>query len=310
LPQQEQSPQPKPEPEAETYEALPRPCFRVYHEPWEHAGTRYPSGTWFHDRTVDKKTGAPVDWDYRLCAPLEILAKTSTRDIEHGRLVEFVTSNFSSKKHILPMRLFAGRGDEALGELLSLGLETVRRYHSDILVYIQESRPKERWAAALTTGWQHDDAFVLPDEIITPEGSDFKIWYGGRDSESPYRRAGSLQQWQDGVAAFAPGNPNLIVALCAAFAGPLLYKFGVPGALLHLFGPSSTGKTTTLAAAASVWGGGTADGKNAYVRSWQITGVGVEAIASLHSDTLAVLDELHLVEPRVLDPVIYAFSCG
>ena len=90
----------------------------------------------------------------------------------------------------------------------------------------------------------------------------------------------------------------------------MLYKFGVPGALVHLFGPSSTGKTTTLAAGASVWGGGTVDGKNVYIRSWQSTAVGVEAIAALHSDTLAILDELHLVDPRILDPAIYAFGCG
>ena len=178
------------EQEEETYETLPRPCYRVYEKPWEHAGKKYPLGTWLHGYTVNKTNGMPVNFDYRLCGPLEIIAKTSTRDLEHGRLVEFITSNWSTKKHILPMRLFAGRGDEALGELLSLGLETVRRHHSDILVYIQESRPQERWDAALTTGWQHDDVFVLPDEIITPPESDHKIWYSGRDSESPYRHAG------------------------------------------------------------------------------------------------------------------------
>jgi putative DNA primase/helicase len=307
--QEEQQPPPKPEPEAETYESLPRPCYRVYHAPWKCGDKWYPPGTWLHDRTA-AKNGEIVDQDYRLCAPLEVLGKSSTRDLEHGRLVEFVSSNHTTKRHIVPMRLLAGRGDEALGELMSLGLETVRRHHSDILVYVQESHPKERWTAALSTGWQHDDAFVLPDEIITPAGSDYKIWYGGRDSESPYRRAGTLKDWQEKVAALAPGNPNLVGAICAAFAGPLLCKFGVPGALLHLFGRSSTGKTTTLAAAASAWGGGTADGRNQYIRSWQATTVGVEAIASLHSDTLAVLDELHLCDPKVLDPVIYAFANG
>lgn len=77
--------------------------------------------------------------------------------------------------------------------------------------------------------------------------------------------------------------------------------------MLHLFGQSSIGKTTLLSAAA-VWGGGEANGRNRYIRSWQATTVGVEAIASLHSDTLAVLDELHLCDPKVLDPVIYAFA--
>ena len=84
-------------------------------------GTRrreIPSGTWLHDRTVTKD-GEIMERDYRLCAPLEVLGKSSTRDLEHGRLVEFVSSNHITKRHIVPMRLLAGRGDEALGELMS-----------------------------------------------------------------------------------------------------------------------------------------------------------------------------------------------
>ena len=79
-----------------------------------------------HSRQRRPKTARAktVDEDQRICAPLEVLAKTSTRGLEHGRLVEFVTSDGSTKRHIVPMRLFAGRGEEALGELLSLGLET------------------------------------------------------------------------------------------------------------------------------------------------------------------------------------------
>jgi putative DNA primase/helicase len=59
-----------------------------------------------------------------------------------------------------------------------------------------------------------------------------------------------------------------------------------------------------------VWGGGAADGKNRFIRTWQSTAVGIEACACLHSDTLAVLDELHLVEPRVLDSAAYALANG
>jgi putative DNA primase/helicase len=299
----------QPPPEAETYESLPRPCYRVYRDPWKHGDIWNPAGTWFHGRTVTSK-GETVDTDQRICAPLEVLAKTSARGLEYGRLVEFITSDGVAKRHIIPMRLFAGRGEEALGELLSLGLETCRRHQGHVLSYIQEARPEVRYTTALCTGWQNDDVFVLPDEILSPARYPEKTWYGGRDSEAPYKRGGTLSDWQAKVAALAPGNPNLVVAICASLAGPLLYKFGINGALLHLFGPSSIGKTTVLSMGASAWGGGEADGKNLFVRSWQATTVGIEAAASLHSDTLAVLDELHLCDPRVLDPAIYAFANG
>lgn len=307
--EEQQQPPPKLEPEAETYESLPRPCYRVYHAPWSHGGKLHPRGTWYHGRTVTSK-GETVDTDERVCAPLDVLAKTSARGMEYGRLVEFVTSDGGTKRHIVPMRLFAGRGDEALGELLSLGLETVRRHQRHVLSYIQEATPAVRYTTALCTGWQNNDVFVLPDEIIAPPGHPEKTWYGGRDFESPYQRAGSLMDWQEKVAALAQGNPNLIGAICASLAGPLLYTFGINGSLLHFFGSTSIGKTTVLSVAASAWGGGEVDGNNRYIRSWQATAVGVEAIASLHSDTLVVLDELHLCDPKVLDPTIYAFANG
>ena len=268
-----------------------------------------PPGTWLHDRTVTKK-GDVVDNDFRLCAPLEVVGKTDTRDLEHGRLVKFTTSRGADRYHILPMRLFAGRGEEALGELLSLGLETVRRHHVDILQYIQESRPTEHWTAALRTGWERDDAFVLPHGVIKLTGHGERIWYGGRDSENPYKQAGTLADWRSGVAALAEGNPNLIGTICAGLAGPLLLKFAVHGALINLYGPSSQGKTTCLSAGASVWGDGTVGAKNSFMRSWQTTAVGFEAVAALHSDTLAVVDELHLCDPKVLDNAIYAFANG
>ena len=61
---EQQQPPPKPEPEAETYESLPRPCYRVYHDCWRKGDKWMPPGTWFHDRTVasvDQKTGKGKD---------------------------------------------------------------------------------------------------------------------------------------------------------------------------------------------------------------------------------------------------------
>ena len=253
-----------------------------------------------------------MDTDHWICAPLEVLASTTASgDLEHGRLVEFTSNSGHKKRHILPMRLFSGRGDEALGELLSLGLVTARRWHPHVLEYVQGVNPQERYAAALSTGWHSEDIFVLPDEIITLESHPEKVWYQGRDQESPYGRAGTLGEWQANISALAGGNPYLIGAICAGFAGPLLFKCNVHGAIIHYFGPSTTGKTTCLSAGASVWGGGGADGKTrGFIRTWQSTVVGIEAFASLHSDTLGILDELHLVDPKILDQASYAVANG
>jgi hypothetical protein len=73
--------------------------------------------------------------------------------MEHGRLVEFVTSNGVPKRHIVPMRLFAGRGDEALGELLNLDWKLSGIPKPCALLY-PEAAPALRYTTALCTGWR------------------------------------------------------------------------------------------------------------------------------------------------------------
>ena len=91
------------------------------------------------------------------------------------------------------------------------------------------------------------------------------------------------------VARYAIGNSRLIVALSAAFAGPLIGPCSAEGGGLHFRGASSTGKSTALLVAGSVWGGGEVTG---FVRSWRATANGLEGVALGHSDTLLCLDEL------------------
>ena len=53
-----------------------------------------------------------------------------------------------------------------------------------------------------------------------------------------------------------------------------------------------------------VWGG------PKFRRTWETTAVGLQAVATLHTDTLLVLDEIHMVDPKVLDGAIYALING
>lgn len=123
----------------------------------------------------------------------------------------------------------------------------------------------------------------------------------------PYRTAGTLQGWQDGIAANAISNTRLMLAISAAFAGPLLMPLAAEGGGFHFRGGSSTGKTTALTAAGSVWGGG---GSTGFVRSWRATANGLESIAALHSDTLLCLDELGQIDAREAGQAAYMLSNG
>src|SRR5262245_12689831 len=106
----------------------------------------------------------------------------------------------------------------------------------------------------------------------------------------------------------ADGRPTIpILAISTAFAGPLLHLAGLEGGGLNLFGPSSRGKTTCQQAAASVWGRGATPG---YVRAWRATANGLEGAAAQSTDTLMVLDELGMVDPREAAQALYALASG
>jgi putative DNA primase/helicase len=66
----------------------------------------------------------------------------------------------------------------------------------------------------------------------------------------------------------------------------------------------STGKTTALAAAASLFGG------PSYVNRWRATSNGLESLAALHNDTLLILDELAQVDPREAGEIAYMLANG
>jgi putative DNA primase/helicase len=69
-------------------------------------------------------------------------------------------------------------------------------------------------------------------------------------------------------------------------------------------GESSTGKTTALRVAASVFGA------YDYMSRWRVTINGLEALASIRSDTLLILDELSQVDSREAGEAAYLLANG
>lgn len=277
-----------------------RPTYRFYLDFWNSDKRLRAPGTYHH--TVEKEKDKVILVDLWICSPLEVLAITSTReDHEYGKLVQFTSQKGRLKQWAIPSRWFGGRGDEVLSELLALGLSINHKERTEIVDYLAMARPAKHLGSTLGTGWYDEHTFVLPDLVIGTSD----VWYqGGPVSASPYGQSGTLEAWQEEVAKRAIGNPNLIVAISAALAGPLLRKFNVEGGGLHWFGPTTTGKTTSLECAQSVWGG------SSYRRTWRSTVNALEGAALLHTDTVLVVDEIHQVNALELDSAIYALING
>src|SRR5260221_3807060 len=101
-----------------------------------------------------------------------------------------------------------------------------------------------------------------------------------------------------GVAGRAIGNNYLLFGISFGLAGPFMYPLGLRGMGSHIFGDSSSGKTSVLEAAASVWGHG-----HNILCTWSLTANGMVTVCDEHTDTLLDLDEISVVGPRELDRV-------
>lgn len=243
---------------------------------------------------------------------LHILARTRNGEGEdHGRLLEVVDRDGVRHHWAMPASLLAGTGEAIRAELLRLGWTPAsgagRKWRDWLLEYLITAEPEERVRCVSGIGW-HGAAFVLPDEVIGGDGwGERVILQSAERLEHAFHVAGSLEDWQGEGAGRALGNSRLMLAISAAFAAPLLAATGDEGGGFHLRGASSSGKSTALAVAGSVWGGG---GTRGYGESWRSTDNGLEGLAALHNGALLTLDELSQIDPRAAGQAAYMLGNG
>jgi putative DNA primase/helicase len=241
-----------------------------------------------------------------ICSPLHVRAFTRDEHNEGwGRLLEFTDAENRLHVWAMPMRLLSGDGREYRALLLDMGLTIApgRPARDCLMIYIQTAKPAA-WARCVErTGW-HNGAFVLPDEVIGGANDERVLLQLAGNAIRVYRAAGALEDWRREVSALCVGNSRLVFAVSCAFAAPLLHLVGEENGGFHLRGPSSTGKTTVLFVACSVFGG------RDYLQRWRATINGLEGVAIQHNDALLCLDELKQVDPREAGEVAYLLANG
>ncbi|MCE9780241.1 DUF927 domain-containing protein [Shewanella algae] len=152
-----------------------------------------------------------------------------------------------------------------------------------------------------STGW-HDSVYVTQDWCVGTNSEPY--YYAGQLNESMLKRAGTLSQWQSQVGALCVGNPLMIFVVGVALSAPLLHPAAVENGIFHLVGPSSTGKTSLLELAASVYS------DRSFVRSWISTANGLAAVAAEQHDMMLGLDEIGLARPEDVDIATYHIVAG
>jgi putative DNA primase/helicase len=239
-----------------------------------------------------------------ICSTLHVRALVRDRASENwGRLLEWEDADGHPHVWAMPMEMLRSDGADMRGELARLGLDIApgNKARNKLTEYVTTAKPKARGRCVTRTGW-HAGAFVFPDRTIGE--SKERVIFQAEAVMRAYSQAGTLDDWKQNVARLCSGNSRLLLAVSTAFAGMMLGHSGQESGGLNIVGNSSTGKTTALRAACSVFG------PPEYMQRWRATSNGLEGLAALHNDTLLVLDELAQVDPREAGEIAYMLANG
>lgn len=267
---------------------------------------------------------------YQICSRLEIVALVRDKTSDNwGRLLEFDDADGNLHRWSMPMELLKGSGDDLRGELLRMGLviSPLAKARSRLVEYIIHANPLNRLRCVNRIGW-HEHVFVLPHKTI---GELSHANYGNSENNEIHRKpetgerthkineqlllqsdltsnnygqCGTLYEWQEYIAKYCIGNSRLVFAVSAAFAAMLLYPIQMESGGIHFLGESSSGKTTALRVAASIYG------PAEFLQRWRSTANGLESLAAQHSDTLLVLDELAQLDAKEASETAYLLANG
>jgi putative DNA primase/helicase len=239
-----------------------------------------------------------------VCSRLDVQALTRNAEGNGwGYLLSFSDPLGRLQQWAMPSRMLSGDGGEYRSLLLDRGLRIAPspRARNLLTQYIQTRQPEQHALCTDRVGW-HGSSFVLPHETIGTDDAERIVFQSDSAMENTFRVKGTTAQWRERVAALCVGNSRLAFAVACAFAGPLLRPAGVESGGFHLRGDSSSGKTTALRVAASVYGA------PSFMQRWRTTDNALEAIAAQHSDCLLILDELAQVDPKTAGECAYMLA--
>lgn len=262
--------------------------------------------TGLHAPPRNKKDGVA---DSFVAAPFEILGSARSPEGRNwGTLLRWNDPDGRVHTRLVSAEELHASTAQLTGSLAKEGLRVGRGQGPDLADYLNGCEDLPKVLSVDRTGW-HDvsrrPVFVLPDRAIGDTGGEAVILTG--TSTAAFATKGDLDDWARSVGTLVRGHSRPMLMVSAAFASILLRLLGREGCGLHSYGPSSTGKSTGIEAAASVWGRGATGG---YVHTWRTTSNGLEAVAALHSDLPLCLDELGQVDSHDAGIGIYQLIAG
>jgi putative DNA primase/helicase len=257
-------------------------------------------------RTQPKtELGVTTEYVY-IGAAIEVKAKTrKAHGGGHGRWLEFEVDG-KKESWVMPMHLLAGDVTKLMQSLSNLGYRCagphLKFIKDSIAGYINSQYPEETYITTEQTGWFGSSFVLTGGESIGNE----KVLFVGDDTHI-YQPKGKLKDWQAEIGALCVNNSRLEFAVSLSLAGVLMPHTGDDSAGVNFYGETSTGKSTVLFVAGSVWGSPEPGG---FVSKWNATSTGLELQAVQRNHTIFCIDELGELDPKVAGKLVYQLSSG
>lgn len=255
------------------------------------------SGTWIRDEEGHF---------CRICGPLMTTAMIrNARGTDWSRLIWLIDRDGAERWLRIAERDIVMSWQRTMAQLVDAGLDigAVEKMPS-IIGGLRAATIAARLRLVERGGW-HGQHYLAQTGTVGPCSADMPV-RTGRLGAAPASNPTKLVQWQEDVAALVQGNSRLVLAVCAALAGLAIGLLdGQESFGLHLRGRSSSGKSTALAVAASVFGPAGRE-----ISSWRTTENGIEATAEQHHHRLLILDEIAQIDARAAAQVGYTLGNG
>nr|WP_325248641.1 DUF927 domain-containing protein [Amylibacter sp.] len=256
--------------------------------------------------TTQKDGEVEMTW---LCSPIAVVAiGSNAKQTGWSRRVELTDPDGAVHSRFVQEKELTVSFRKVLADLTDLGLRVAggNVSHQRLKDLIARWEPSGRYITTDRLGWTDDRCaeFVLGSKRVIGSSNTVFINELAPNGAPEMNKQGTLTEWRDEVSARCVGNPVLMASVSLAFAGPLLGLLERESAGLHLRGGSSSGKTTALGAAVSVWGG------PKFMQSWRATANVLEGVAATRNGSLLALDELGQISGKEVGDAVYTLANG
>ncbi|HHE3569152.1 DUF927 domain-containing protein [Pasteurella multocida] len=136
------------------------------------------------------------------------------------------------------------------------------------------------------TGWQ-SGAYIFPNGEVIGKPKTPVFFVGQSANNKGYGVSGSIESWQQEIANNVAGNPFMMLGVAVALSAPIIHLINAESFGVHIFGGSSTGKTTIANIASSIYGH-----PDEIRLSWLTTPLGISNEAQARNDGFMPLDEI------------------